>query len=85
MLKVMREKAKSHRHTTSTIYYVFRGNGVTTIEGQEFQWAQGDVMVIPPWLWHDHNNPSSDDAILFSITDRPVLEALALYREEGRG
>ena len=79
------EKTKSHRHTSSTIYYVFRGEGGTTIEGEEFQWAQGDVMVIPPWLWHDHNNPSSDDVILFSINDRPVLEVLALYREEGRG
>jgi gentisate 1,2-dioxygenase len=32
---------------------------------------------------HEHANSSSRDAaILFSIQDRPVLEALGLYREE---
>jgi gentisate 1,2-dioxygenase len=32
---------------------------------------------------HEHANTSSRDAaILFSIQDRPVLEALGLYREE---
>jgi 1-hydroxy-2-naphthoate dioxygenase len=79
------EKTKSHRHTSSTIYYVFRGEGVTTIEGQEFHWAQGDVFVIPPWASHDHKNLSGGDTILFSINDRPVLEVLGLYREEARG
>jgi gentisate 1,2-dioxygenase len=32
---------------------------------------------------HEHANLSDrDPAILFSIQDRPVLEALGLYREE---
>ena len=34
-------------------------------------------------MWHSHENTMSDDAILFSISDRPSTEALALYREEG--
>ena len=37
---------------------------------------------MPPWTWHEHANPGSDEAILFSIQDVPVFEALGLYREE---
>ena len=44
---------------------------------------QGDIFVVPSWMWHSHENTMSDDAILFSISDRPATEALALYREEG--
>ena len=38
----------------------------------------------PSWALHEHANLSTRDAaVLFSIQDRPVLEALGLYREEG--
>ena len=38
----------------------------------------------PSWALHEHANLSARDAaVLFSIQDRPVLEALGLYREEG--
>jgi gentisate 1,2-dioxygenase len=33
-------------------------------------------------LWEHANLSAEGDAILFSIQDRPVLEALGLYREE---
>jgi gentisate 1,2-dioxygenase len=44
--------------------------------------TQGDFLTIPPFAWHEHLNPSSDEAVLFSTTDAPVLEALCLYRED---
>jgi gentisate 1,2-dioxygenase len=31
---------------------------------------------------HEHANTSSEDAVLFSIQDTPVLQALGLYYEE---
>jgi len=35
------------------------------------------------WSWHSHQNGSmSAEAILFSVSDLPVMEALKLYREE---
>ena len=79
-----KEKTRSHRHTTTNVYYVFCGEGITTIEGENLSWAKGDILTIPPWQWHGHQNPSNDDAILFSINDRPPVEALGLYREESR-
>jgi gentisate 1,2-dioxygenase len=71
----------SHRHTSTTMYHVFRGNGATEIAGECFEWQQGDSFVVP--LWHEHQHRvNSDEAILFSMSDAPVLKALGLYREE---
>jgi gentisate 1,2-dioxygenase len=75
-------KGQAHRHNSTTIYHVFRGSGTTTIDDERFEWAQGDIFVVPPWVWHTHENAQSQDAILFSITDQPAVAALGLYREE---
>jgi gentisate 1,2-dioxygenase len=73
---------QAHRQTSSAVYHVFAGQGFSVIDGQRFDWRQGDFFVVPPWTWHEHANPGSDEAILFSIQDVPVFEALGLYREE---
>lgn len=78
-----KEVTKTHRHNSSTIYHAFRGSGTTIIDGKRFEWEQGDCFVVPLWSWHSHQNRSnSNDAILFSVSDMPVFEALKLYREE---
>ena len=77
------EATKTHRHNCSVIYHAFRGKGTTMIDGKKFEWDQGDCFVVPLWAWHSHQNRSpSDEAILFSVSDMPVLKALRLYREE---
>jgi gentisate 1,2-dioxygenase len=38
--------------------------------------------VIPPWALHHHE--AETEAVLFSASDRPVLEKLNLWREERR-
>ena len=78
------EKTKTHRHNHTSIFHAFRGNGVTTIEGKEYKWSQGDCFVVPSWAWHSHQNPTKDEAILFSMNDMPTMEALQLWREETR-
>jgi gentisate 1,2-dioxygenase len=78
-----REHTKAHRHTGSAVYYVVQGEGMTIIDGQRFSWSKGDIIALPPWALHEHANSStSEDAVLFSIQDVPVLQALGLYYEE---
>jgi len=80
------QRTQSHRHTSTVLYHAFRGRGTTVINGQKFDWEQGDNFVVPLWHWHEHANTStSDDAILFSMNDAPVLKPFGLYREEGPG
>lgn len=76
------EQTQPHRHTSSVIYNVVRGSGATVIDGQRFDWTEGDVFCLPIWASHRHVNPSSaEEAILFSMNDSPVLQSLGLYRE----
>jgi len=77
------DRTKTHRHTSTVIYHAFRGSGITQIGGRSFEWEQGDSFVVPLWHQHCHlNRSASDEAILFSMSDAPVLRALDLYREE---
>ena len=52
------------------------------IDGQKFDWTEGDIFCLPIWASHKHLNPSpTEDAILFSMNDSPVLQSLGIYRE----
>jgi len=74
---------RAHRHTSSAVYQVFRGRGATIIDGHEYAWSEGDYFALPARSMHEHVNVSpAEPAILFSLTDVPALERLALYREE---
>jgi gentisate 1,2-dioxygenase len=75
-------QTQAHRQTSSAVYHVFTGRGFSVIEGQRFDWRQGDFFVVPPWAWHEHANAGEGEAVLFSIQDTSVFEALGLYREE---
>lgn len=78
------EQTRSHRHTSSVIYHAFRGSGRTAVNDTCLEWEEGDCFTVPLWAWHHHENHSKNEAILFSINDRPVKEVLGLYREEGK-
>ena len=68
------ERLAAHRHTGSAVYYVAQGRGRTIIDGQAFGWSKGSVIALPSCALHEHANLSdTEDAILFSIQDRPAL------------
>lgn len=72
----------AHRHNSQAVYYVFRGQGATVVDGQRFEWAQGDYLDVPMWDEHRHENSSGEDAILFSFSDWPAMQALGLYETQ---
>ncbi len=82
------EETKSHRHTSNTIYHVVRGTGrskIGKIKGDEqtLEWGERDCFMIASWQWHRFKNDSAaEPAILFSVSDRPLLQATRLYREQ---
>jgi len=76
------EKLKPRRVTGSSVFHVVQGKGASVIEGKTFEWEKGDIIALPSWAQHAHSNTGSEDAILFSISDRPVLETLGFYREQ---
>lgn len=71
-----------HRHTWNTIYHVVEGRGETVVGGKTLAWEAHDTFSLPSWHWHEHRTTAAGDAILFSITDEPILRALRLDRAE---
>ena len=69
-----------HRTTANNIYAVAQGEGESTVDGETFQWARGDVMAVPAWRPHRHE--ASVDAVLLRVSDAPLLEKISLLREE---
>lgn len=72
--------SRPYRKVGSSVYVVFRGAGASIIDGQRFDWGQGDMFVVPSWSMLTHEADEISD--LFAISDRPVLEALHLFRDE---
>jgi gentisate 1,2-dioxygenase len=76
-------KGKAHRHVHTNVYHVFKGEGYTLMNGEKFEWKEGDFLALPSWVWHEHVNTSAtDEAILFSTNDLPIMEVFDFEREE---
>lgn len=76
------DKTLSHRHNTNTIYIGAEGKGYTQVGDMRMDWSQWDIFAVPSWHWHEHGNDSSQDAIVYSVSDSPVIEKLGLYCEQ---
>ena len=75
------DKTAPYRTTANNIYAVVRGTGVTTIDGERFEWRRGDVIAAPAWREHSHE--ADEDALLLRVTDEPVMQRLGFHRVEG--
>jgi gentisate 1,2-dioxygenase len=80
------EHTKAHRHTGSCLYHCAKGAGYSIIDGKRYEWSERDIFCVPSWAWHEHGNGSAtEDAVLFCLSDLPVMRALGLYREQAYG
>ena len=79
------QETKAHRHTCNTVYHVVSGHGMIKIgktAETELAWQERDCFNLPTGYWHCFKNLSTEPALLFSVSDRPLFEAIRLYREE---
>jgi|SRR5271165_4524637 len=58
--------------------------GVTETAGQRFGRKTNDIFVVPGFAWRRHINASNMDAILYSVSDAPLLDKIGQYRAQGR-
>lgn len=66
----------SHRHSSAAINYYMSGNGHSLVDGQDFYWEGGDLMLSAPgWVEHVHR---SRDQGFYSLTvqDHPLMIAM---------
>lgn len=75
-------RTRAHRETSSAVYHVVAGTGVTEIDGVRHEWGEGDFFAVPPRALHAHANAGAVPALLYSVQDVPLLRALGFYRME---
>ena len=78
------EATRFKRETASTLYVAMEGEGVTEIAGQRFEWRTNDIFVVPGFAWRRHSNAGNMDAILYTVSDAPLLDKIGQYRAQGR-
>ena len=67
------EIAPAHRHTSQAIRFIIDGAGsYSTVEGDKVFLERGDLVLTPPWTWHDHGSESDERAIWMDALDIPL-------------
>lgn len=73
------------RETSSTLYCVLSGRGHTEVSGHILEWEENDIFVVPNHLWRHHANADPDNpAVLYTVSDSPLLRKIGHYRAQGR-
>jgi len=78
------EATRFKRETANQFYIVLDGEGSTEIAGERFDWAENDIFVVPNFRWRRHLNRGTRDAVLYSVSDQPLLHKIGQYRAQGR-
>ena len=73
-----RTKTRRYRSTANSIFVVMQGSGESKIGGQRFPWRRGDTIAAPNWTTIEHD--ATEDAMLFSLSDEPLLRFTNYYR-----
>jgi gentisate 1,2-dioxygenase len=68
-------------NATSELFYVIQGSGVTTVDGREIAWSQGDFFTLPG---SPAQHRGSQTAVLYWVHDAPLLEYLGVERKRAR-
>ncbi|KAH6987111.1 RmlC-like cupin domain-containing protein [Ilyonectria destructans] len=77
------ETAPAHRHIAFACRFIIDGEGFTAVEGQKMPLVRGDVVVTPPWHWHDHGNESSSPVIWLDMLNLPLFRYAPVHFAEG--
>jgi gentisate 1,2-dioxygenase len=78
------EVARAHRHTPFALRFIIEGErGFTAVEGEKVMMERGDMVLTPPWEWHDHGNEGSVPMIWLDGLDLPLWQTLpAIFTEQ---
>jgi gentisate 1,2-dioxygenase len=72
-------RGKDYRSTDSTVYAVVEGRGRCVVGAETLAFGPRDVFVCPSWM--PYRLEADEETVIFSFSDRPVQQALDLWRE----
>jgi gentisate 1,2-dioxygenase len=77
---VQGKKTSAWRTTSNSVMVVAKGKGISQVGAATIRWNENDVFTLPHWQWIEHE--ALLDAVLFQVTDKPLLKMLGYLREE---
>lgn len=72
------EVAPSHRHSQAAIRFIIEGDGTafTTVNGEKTYMERGDLVLTPPWTWHDHGHEGTEPVFWMDGLDVGLVKTL---------
>lgn len=77
----MRTAARPHRHTAWELICNAEGQGSMTVNGKEYAFSQGTVLLCPPGVLHDKTSESGFVDYYMTFTDWDVAPEVFCFRE----
>lgn len=74
------QRTRRQRSTANTIFVAVEGSGETVVGDKRFAWRRGDTIAVPCWNWCEHR--AGADALLFAMSDEPLMRFSNYYRHE---
>lgn len=80
------EVARAHRHSQSALRFIVEGSGAfTAVGGEKAYMERGDLILTPPWQWHDHGCEASSPTVWLDGLDLPMVGYFAAgFAEPGQ-
>jgi gentisate 1,2-dioxygenase len=71
------EVATAHRHAAGALRFIMKGTGANTIvEGEQFTFEEGDLVLTPSWKFHDHEHKGAEPMIWLDVLDISLVRSL---------
>ena len=80
------EKIDMHRHTPSSMYFIVKGDGYSTINQYRIDWTTADSFSCPSWSYHEHFNTGDGDVVMWTVQDAPLYlyNRMMLFQPAGK-
>ena len=67
----------AHRHAANAWRYIIQGNGAkSAVDGEQYPFREGDVVLTPSWTWHDHIHEGAEPMIWLDVLDISLVRSL---------
>ena len=74
-----------HKHHNEAVIYVIKGKGYSEVQGRRYDWEAGDFLYMPSMCWHRHVNEGTEPVLYMGITNKRMLDWLAMDRKVEAG
>ncbi|KAK0758406.1 hypothetical protein N5P37_008804 [Trichoderma harzianum] len=74
------EVTVAHRHTAFAMRFIIEGEGgFTTVEGKRLRMQRGDLVLTPPWHWHDQGKDGPGAMVWLDGLDVPNYTLMPVH------